>query len=125
MKQALQRFILSEMGLQETANKEIDNTTRSKSSFIETNNLTEQEVKEINYYIEFFRTNKIPQNHIEEVLRDGKDLYLAMPDALERLSLLRIEIERAESKNLQRLGVAAILQKLFYYAYILYTVCKP
>jgi hypothetical protein len=90
-------LILSEMGLQETANKEIENTT-VLSRFIELNNLSEQEVKEINYYTDFFRKNKLPQNHVEEVLRDGKDLFLAMPDALERLSLLRIELERAESK---------------------------
>src|SRR5258706_3057055 len=91
-------LVLSEIGLYNAANKEIDNATLI-NNFTETNNLPEREVKEINYYTEFFRTNKIPQNHIEEVLRDGKDLYLAMPDALERLSLLRIEIERAEQRT--------------------------
>ena len=56
--------------------------------------MQEKEAKEIQYYIEFFRRNKIPQNHIEEVPRDAKDIYLGMSDALERMGLLRIELEK-------------------------------
>ena len=91
-------LILTEMSLQAPGNNDIDNETII-TKFIEQNALSERETKELQYYVDFFRNNKRPQNHIEQVLRDGKDLFLAMPDALERLSLLRIEIERAEHKT--------------------------
>jgi hypothetical protein len=91
-------LVLVEMSLQAPGNDEIDNETLV-TRFIEQNSLSEREVKELHYYVEFFRNSRLPQNHIEEVLKDGKDLFLAMPDALERLSLLRIEIERADQKT--------------------------
>src|SRR5437870_2364098 len=52
-------LVLSEMGLCNAANTEIDNATLI-NKFIETNALSEREMKEIGYYIEFFRTNKVP-----------------------------------------------------------------
>ena len=91
-------LILSELSSQPLDNNDMHNETLV-ARFIAENHLSEREVKELQYYVDFFTNGKLPQNHIEEVLRDGKDLFLAMPDALERLSLLRIELERAGHKT--------------------------
>ncbi len=91
-------LILNDMGIVNAENKEIDNATLI-NDFVSANEFSEKEKKQIEYYIDFFRTNKIPQNQAEEALRDGKDIHLGMPDALERLSLLRIELEKVKNKT--------------------------
>ncbi|MCY7422763.1 MAG: DUF5706 domain-containing protein [Chitinophagaceae bacterium] len=69
------------------------------NTFFDENGLEEEERKTIRYYINFLKTNKSPLNKIERVIRDGKDIHLGLPDALERLSLLQLEEQKRNNKT--------------------------
>ncbi|MBA2500149.1 MAG: hypothetical protein H0V30_10515 [Chitinophagaceae bacterium] len=71
--------------------------------FLEQNKVSDNERKIIRYFADFYLLNKTPQNTVENVLRDAKDIHLGLPDALERLSLLRIEEERVNKKTYSEL----------------------
>src|SRR5690606_27019818 len=71
--------------------------------FIEQNSVSDKESKVIKYFTDFYLLNKTPQNTLENVLRDAKDIHLGLPDALERLSLLRIQEERVNNKTYSEL----------------------
>ena len=90
--------ILSDIGLLNTSDKDLDNTTLV-NAFLEANNVGENNCIQIWDCIEFFRTNRAPKNDVEKVLRDGKFIHLGFIDALERLEILRIE-----EKNLHNLS---------------------
>ncbi len=90
--------ILSDIGLLNTSDKVMDNTTLV-NVFLENNDIEEDTCKQIWDYIEFFRTNRAPKNEVEKVLRDGKFCYLGYIDALERLELLRIEERDLHNNN--------------------------
>jgi len=91
-------LVLSDLGIADATDKEIDNTTLV-NNFIEVNEINEDEAKEIFSYIEFFKTNRQPKNLVEEVLRDTKYIHLGLPDALEKLELLRVEEEKTINKR--------------------------
>lgn len=82
--------ILGDIGLLNTSDKEMDNTSLV-NAFLEDNYIGENISKEIWNYIEFFRTSREPKNIIEKVLNDGKYSYLGFIDSLERMELLRKE----------------------------------
>ena len=67
--------------------------------FLDQHHVNEKDRKVIRYFADFYLLNKTPQNTVENVLRDAKDIHLGLPDALERLSLLRIEEERVNKKT--------------------------
>ena len=90
--------ILSDIGLLNTSDKDLDNTTLV-NAFLEANNVGENNCKQIWDCIEFFRTNRAPKNDVEKVLWDGKFIHVGFIDALERLEILRIE-----EKNLHNLS---------------------
>ena len=68
------------------------------NTFFDENGVEEEERKTILYYVNFLKANKSPLNKIERVIRDGKDIHLGLPDALERLSLLKLEEEKRNNK---------------------------
>lgn len=86
-------IILSNLGAEDCPDKLIDNGYLVET-FLNENNIDEKQKTEILYYLQFLRSNKTPLSTIEKVVRDGKDIHLGQPDALERLSLLKLEYER-------------------------------
>jgi hypothetical protein len=50
------------------------------------------------HYLQFLRAPSVPQNKLEQILSDGVNVYLGLPDALERSDLLRIETEKVSHK---------------------------
>jgi hypothetical protein len=47
-------------------------------------------------YLQFLHVPRLPQSAVEEVLLDGMNAYLGLPDTIERADLLRIETEKAK-----------------------------
>ena len=47
-------------------------------------------------YLQFLRVPRLPQSTVEEILLDGMNAYLGLPDTIERADLLRIETEKAK-----------------------------
>jgi hypothetical protein len=91
-------IILSDLGTTNAKDPSIDNAYLI-NDFFETNNVPEKERESILYFVEFLKINKTPLNVVEKVVRDGKDIHLGLPDALERLSLLQTEVEKLTGKT--------------------------
>jgi len=86
-------LILSEVGTPIAKDTAITNPFLV-NAFLDANEVLPRDREQILNYLEFLATNKNPLNTIEKVIRDAKDIYLALPDTLERLSLLRLEEEK-------------------------------
>ncbi len=86
-------LILSELGTPIAKDTAITNPFLV-NTFLEANEVLLRDREQILNYLAFLATNKNPLNAIEKVIRDAKDIYLALPDTLERLSLLRLEEEK-------------------------------
>lgn len=94
----LAALILSDLGMVNANDPAIDNAFLI-NDFFDQNEVPEKERAQILYYVEFLKANRTPLNVVEKVVRDGKDIHLGLPDALERLSLLKIEIEKLTGKK--------------------------
>ena len=91
-------LVLTDLGWDDASNPDLNNETLI-STFFDKNGVDEEERKMIRHYITFLKTNKSPLNKIERVIRDGKDIHLGLPDALERLSLLQLEEQKHYNKT--------------------------
>ncbi len=91
-------LVLTDMGWDDASNPELNNEALI-INFFDENGVDEEERKMIRYYINFLKTNKSPLNKIERVIRDGKDIHLGLPDALEKLSLLQLEEQKHYNKT--------------------------
>ena len=91
-------LVLTDMGWDDASNPELNNEALI-INFFDENGVDEEERKMIRYYINFLKSNKSPLNKIERVIRDGKDIHLGLPDALERLSLLQLEEQKHYNKT--------------------------
>ncbi len=91
-------LVLTDLGWDSASDPELNNEVLVNRFFDEAG-VEEDERKMIRYYIMFLKTNKSPVNKIERVIRDGKDIHLGLPDALERLSLLQLEEQKRYNKT--------------------------
>jgi len=91
-------IILKDLGTANNEVKALDNQLIIQA-FIEQVGLTAPQVDLLNHNIGFLRNNISPSAGVDEVIRDGADIFLALPDAVERLSLLRIEREEVNGKT--------------------------
>lgn len=99
---ALAALILADLGWKNATDKTFDNDTLI-NTFFEQIGIDDIEKNSIIYYVNFLIANKVPQNKIERVLRDSKDIHLGLPDALERLSVLQAQEEKRYNKTLSAL----------------------
>ena len=62
-------------------------------NFFEEVGFSSEQTEQFNQLMDFVRGNRVPKNRIEILLRDSLNIYLAYPDTLEKLNLLRLERE--------------------------------
>jgi hypothetical protein len=91
-------IILKDLGTADSEDTALDNQ-KIIQAFIEQTAFTASQVDELNYYIGFLRNGSSARPGVEEVIRDGADICLALPDAVERLVLLRMEREDVNGKT--------------------------
>ncbi len=91
-------IILKDLGSADTEDTALDNKEIIQA-FIEQAAFTASQVDQLNYYIGFLRNGSSSRPGVEEVIRDGADIFLALPDAVERLGLLRMEREDVNGKS--------------------------
>lgn len=91
-------LVLTDLGWDGAPDPEM-NSEVLVNRFFDEAGVEEDERKMIRYYINFLKTNKSAVNKIERVIRDGKDIHLGLPDALERLSLLQLEEQKRYNKT--------------------------
>lgn len=91
-------LVLSGVGYKNAIDTEINNQTQV-DRFFELNELDDQHKNDITYFINFLQSGKVPFQPVEKVIRDGKDIHLGLPDALERLSLLQMEQQKLTGKT--------------------------
>jgi hypothetical protein len=96
-------MILSVTGQQQSADKQWNNQLLAEA-FLEQNSVPAEECEAIREYISFFQTNRAAKNEIEKMLRDAKYGYLGSADALERLSLLRVQEKNLYQNDYTELG---------------------
>ena len=108
----LAALILHELELAKADNKLTEIKT-SINEVLGVEDLPEKDSREIEYYLDFFCCKKTPQTRVEKVLTDGKESYLSMFDALERLDLLRWQYEKVNNKNYSDLEWAEFCKQSF------------
>jgi hypothetical protein len=91
-------MILKDLGTVGNETDALDNG-RIVQNFIQQNDLEPFAVDLLHKYLLFFRNNGGPSVGLEAVLRDGADIFLSLPDAVERLHMLRIEREEVNGKT--------------------------
>ncbi len=91
-------IILKDLGTADSEDTALDNK-KIIQAFIEQAAFTASQVDQLNYYIGFLRNGSSSRPGVEEVIRDGADIFLALPDAVERLGLLRMEREDVNGKS--------------------------
>lgn len=91
-------IILKDLGTVNNEVKELDNR-QIIQSFIEQAGLIASQVDLLNHYLGLLRNNSSHSVGVEEVVRDGADVFLALPDAVDRLNLLRMEREEVNGKT--------------------------
>jgi len=90
-------IIFKNVGIVDSKDDRLDNQ-KLIARFIAETQLSEQEQSQLKYYIDFLRSNRFPKTMVEQVLRDGADIHLSLPDSMEGLNLLRIEREGISKK---------------------------
>lgn len=90
--------ILSNLGTTNGNNNDVDNTI-IVNNFLNDYYLSDKGKREIVNHVEFLHSKKPPRSVIEMVLRDCRDIHLGLPDALERIDLMRPELEHQENKK--------------------------
>jgi hypothetical protein len=91
-------IILKDLGTVDNETKELDNK-QIIQSFIEQAGFIASQVDQLNYYVAFLRNFSSPSVGVEEVIWDGANIFLSLPDAVERLNVLRIEREEVNGKT--------------------------
>ncbi len=90
-------IIFKDLGTVGNEREDLDNT-RIIQNFIQLADLEPVAVDLLNKYLAFFRSPGSLSPGVDEVLRDGSDIFLSLPDAVERLHMLRIEREEVNGK---------------------------
>ncbi|MBS1600682.1 MAG: hypothetical protein JST75_20840 [Bacteroidetes bacterium] len=85
-------IVFKDVGIVDSKDETLDNQ-KLINGFIAENQLSQEEQDELKFYIDFLRSNRFPKTLVEQVLRDGADIHLSLPDAMEGLNLLKIERE--------------------------------
>ncbi len=91
-------LILIDLGKRNASATKIDNATLI-ACFFKEHEVSEADRTTILSYIEFLRSDKTPLTPVEKVIRDGKDIHLGLPDAIERLTLLQQEEEKLSGQK--------------------------
>jgi hypothetical protein len=89
---ALLAIVFKDVGIVDGKDERLDNQ-KLIAGFIAENQLSREDQDDLKYYLDFLRSNRFPKTTVEQVLRDGADIHLALPDAIEGLNLLKIERE--------------------------------
>jgi hypothetical protein len=87
--------VFSDVGQPDAGDQELNNR-KIVERFVRENDLPPEIEKPFFDYLEFLRVRRMPQSAVEEILLDGVNAYLRLPDAIERADLLRIEAEKAQ-----------------------------
>lgn len=85
-------IVFKDVGITGSESKELE-SQMVIDDFLNKVNLTPLQSEDFNSLMNFIRGNNEPRNKLEQVLRDSVDIYLAYPDALERMNLFRMEQE--------------------------------
>lgn len=85
-------IIFKDVGIVDSKDEQMDNQ-KLINGFIAENHLSREEQDQLKYYLDFLRSNRFPKTMVEQVLRDGADIHLSLPDAIEGFNLLKIERE--------------------------------
>lgn len=88
--------IFIDVGLPDAGDQDLNNR-KIVERFVEENLLPHELEKPFQDYLQFLRTPRLPRTTVEEILLDGMNTYLGLPDAIERADLLRIEAEKAKN----------------------------
>jgi hypothetical protein len=83
------------VGLPDTENEELNNM-KIIERFVQEKFLPTDIETPFQQYLQFLRAPTMPQNTMGQILLDGVNIYLALPDAIERSDLLRIETEKVQ-----------------------------
>ncbi len=78
-----------DVGLPEAGDQELNNSIIVER-FVQENLLPPDIEKPFQDYLQFLRVPRLPQSAVEEILLDGMNAYLGLPDTIERADLLRI-----------------------------------
>lgn len=101
-----------DVGLVNSGKPELDNQLIT-DNFLKQSTLAPHQLDEFNYLMSFIHSNKIPKTKLEQVLRDSVDIHLAMPDALERINLLRLEREMLYGKVYEDINWLEVCKRYF------------
>jgi len=82
-----------DVGIVDKGKPELDNQLII-DNFLSSVDLTSEQLEEFIYLMDYVRSQKAPKTKLERVLKDAVDIHLALPYALERMTLLRMERER-------------------------------
>jgi Family of unknown function (DUF5706) len=91
-------LILKDLGTPGNETEALNNS-RIIQNFIQQNDLEPFAVDLLNKYLSLFRNGGSHSPGVDDVLRDGADIFLSLPDAVERLHMLRIEREEVNGKT--------------------------
>jgi alpha-ketoglutarate-dependent taurine dioxygenase len=108
----LTAFILYELKSMGTVNKLASNKF-SINEVVDVGDLPHKDATRMEHYAAFFDEGRNPRSHIEEALADGKEAYLSLPNALERLDRLRSQYEKVNSRTYSDLEWAEFCQNSF------------
>jgi hypothetical protein len=88
-------IVFIDVGLPDSGDQELNNR-KIVERFVQELLLPPDIERPFQDYLQFLRVPRLPQNVVEEILLDGMNAYLALPDTIERADLLRIETEKAQ-----------------------------
>jgi hypothetical protein len=91
-------LILKDLGTPGNETEALNNN-RIIQNFIQQNDLKPFAVDLLKKYLALFRNGGSHSTGVDDVLRDGADIFLSLPDAVERLHMLRIEREEVNGKT--------------------------
>ncbi len=91
-------IILKDVGTVSSPDEALD-SQQIIQKFITQSGMPEHQAEQLNYYIDYLRSNRFPKSPVEEVIRDGADIFLSLPDAPERIGLLRMERQDSGEKT--------------------------
>jgi hypothetical protein len=87
--------IFIDVGLPDAGDQDLNNR-KIVERFVQEKLLPPDIEKPFQDYLQFLRVPRLPQSTVEEILLDGTNAYLGLPDTIERADLLRIETEKAK-----------------------------
>jgi hypothetical protein len=101
-----------DVGLPDAGDQDLNNR-KIVERFVQEKLLPPDIEKPFQDYLQFLRVPRLPQSPVEEILLDGMNAYLGLPDTIERADLLRIETEKAKHLVYTEMEWNEVLRKKF------------